>query len=104
MPSSAVAAGGLGCAVFGFDAVLAEQGTKALDFIAELAELLGQGRQVRVRGRPLLLARGLLRKQVLFPVTQRRGPLILLSADGGVPVALRLPDLLVQLERVRPGP
>jgi hypothetical protein len=29
--------------------VLAEQSTKALDLIAELAELLGQGRQVRVR-------------------------------------------------------
>jgi hypothetical protein len=64
-------------AVFGFDAVLAEQGTKALDLIAELAELLGQGRQVRVRGHPLLLAGGLLGKQFPFPVAQRRGLLIL---------------------------
>jgi hypothetical protein len=103
-PCSAVAAAGSGCAVFGFDAMLAEQGMKALDFIAELAELLGKGRQVRVRGCPLLLARGPLSKQVLFPVAQRRGPLILLGGDGGVPVALRLLDLLVQLTGVRPGP
>ena len=50
--------------------MLAEQGTKALDLIAEMAELLGKGRQVRVRGCPLFSARGLLREQVLFPVTQ----------------------------------
>ena len=40
-----------------FDAVLAEQGMKVLDFVAELANLLGKGWQVRVRGGPLLLAR-----------------------------------------------
>jgi hypothetical protein len=66
-PYSAVVAAGSGCAVFGFDAMLAEQGMKALDFVAELAELLGEGRQVRMRGCPLLLARGLLSKQVPFP-------------------------------------
>ncbi len=99
-----MAAAGSGCAVFGFDAVLAEQGVEALDFIAELAELLGQERQVRVRGCPLLLGRGPLGKQVLFPVAQRRGPLILLGVDGGVPVALHLLDLLIQLAGVRPGP
>jgi hypothetical protein len=37
-------------AVFRFDAVLAEQGAKALDLIAELSHLLGNARQVRVRG------------------------------------------------------
>ena len=59
MPCSAVASAGSGCA--GFDAVLAEQGMKVLDFGAEPADLLGKGWQVRVRGGPLLLARGLLR-------------------------------------------
>ena len=103
-PYSAAALAGSGCAIFGLDAMLAEQGMKALDFLAELAELLGQGRQVRVRGCPLLLGRGPLGKQVLFPVAQRRGPLILLGVDGGVPVALHLLDLLIQLAGVRPGP
>ena len=93
-----------GCAGFGFDAVLAEQGMKMLDFVAELADLLGKGWQVRVRGSPLLLACGLLREQVLFPVAQRCGPLIVLGVDGGVPVAQYLLDLLIQLARVRPGP
>src|ERR1700722_14553594 len=71
----AVAPAGSGCAGFGFDAVLAEQGMKVLDFVAELADLLGQGGQVRVRGGPLLPGRGLLGEQVFFPVAQRRGPL-----------------------------
>src|SRR5260370_32830152 len=82
-PYSAAALAGSGCAIFGLDAMLAEQGMKALDFLAELAELLGQGRQVRVRGCPLLLAGGLLSKQPLFPVAQRRGPLVLLGVRGG---------------------
>src|SRR5690242_2996507 len=99
---SAVAAAGSGGAVFGFDAMLAQQAAKALEFVAELAELLRQRRQIRVLGCPLLLTRGPLGKQVLFPVVQRRGPLILLGVDGSVPVAQHLLDLLVQLPGVRP--
>jgi hypothetical protein len=37
-----VADTGSGCAVFGLHAVLAEQGMKAADLVAELAELLGK--------------------------------------------------------------
>src|SRR5580704_2028604 len=100
----AVAPAGSGCAGFGFDAMLAEQGMKVLDFVAELADLLGQGGQVRVRGGPLLPGRGLLGEQVFFPVAQRRGPLIVLGFDGGVPVTQCLLDLLIQLQRAWPGP
>jgi len=76
---------------------------EAVDFVAELADLLGKSGQVRVRACPLLLARGPLSEQVLFLLAQRRGPLILLGVDGGVPVAQYLLDPLVQLASVGPG-
>src|SRR5260370_11931626 len=101
-PYSAAALAGSGCAIFGLDAMLAEQGMKALDFLAELAELLGQGRQVRGRGCPLLLAGGRLGKQTLFPVAQRRGPPLLLCVHGGAPVAQVPLDLLVPISPVPP--
>jgi hypothetical protein len=45
--------------------VPAQQGTQAVDFAAQLIALPGQGRQVRVRGRPLFVAGSLLGKQLL---------------------------------------
>src|SRR5262252_4629147 len=70
-----------------FGALLAGQATKLLDLIAELLHLLGQGRQVRMPGCPLLLAGCFLGEQFLLPVAQRRGPLVVFGVDGGMSFA-----------------
>jgi hypothetical protein len=64
------------------DAVLAEQGMQPLHLAAEAVDLLGQRRQVRVSGQPLVLAGGLVGEQLPFPVSQRRGLLEVLGVDG----------------------
>ena len=74
--------GSLCRAVPGFDAVLTEKITKALD-------LLGQGWKVRVRGCPLLLTGGPLAEQLPFPVAQPCGGLEVLCVYGGFFVAAR---------------
>jgi hypothetical protein len=85
------------------DAVLTEPGVEPLDLVGELLASLGQIRQRRPRGGPLLLPRGLGGQQLLLPVTQRRGLLILLGIGGGVALAADPVDLLVQAGGVRPG-
>ena len=76
---------GSGWLVLWFDAVLAEQGAEPLDLVGELLASLGQNRQRRVPGGPLFLPCGLAGEQFLFPVTQRRGLLILLGIGGREP-------------------
>src|SRR5580704_13381736 len=91
------------CLVLRVDTVLAEQGAEPLDLVGELLDPLGQKRQRRVPGDPLLLPRGLGGQQFLFPVTPRRGLLKVLGVDGGFLLAANLSDLLVQVTGVRPG-
>jgi hypothetical protein len=62
-------------AILRFDAVLAEEITKALDLVA-------QGRKAQARRRPFLLAGGLLVQQSPFPVAQRRRVLEVLRVKG----------------------
>jgi hypothetical protein len=52
------------CLVSGFDAVLAKQVPQQLHLAAQALDLLGQGRQVRVGGFPLMLAGGLAGEQL----------------------------------------
>ena len=51
--------------------MLTEQGAEPLDLAGELPALLGQVRQRRVPGGPLLLPRGLIGQQLLLPVARR---------------------------------
>jgi len=83
--------------------VPAQQGTQAVDFAAQLIALSGQGRQVRVRGRPLLLAGSLLGQQLLPPVAQQGGLLVLFGVGRGRSLGANLLDLLVQVAGVWPG-
>jgi hypothetical protein len=64
------------------DAVLAEHGAEPLDLVGELLASLGQIRQRRVPGYPLLLPFGLAGQQFLLPVTQRRGLRVVVGIDG----------------------
>lgn len=77
------------------DAVLAEHGAEPLDLAAELLALLGQNRQGRVPGGPVLLPHGPAGQQFLLPVTQRRGVLLLLDIGGVQPLAADPADLFV---------
>jgi len=64
--------GGVSCGlVFGFDAVLAEQGPQPFHVAVEALDLLGQRRQVRAGGLPLLLVCGLVGEQLSFAVPQQ---------------------------------
>src|SRR5271165_2733136 len=85
------------------DAALAQQGTQAVDFAAQLVALLGQRCQVGVRGRPLFLASSLLGQQLPSPVAQRGGLLVLLGVGSGLSITVGLVDLPVQVAGVWPG-
>ena len=74
---------------------------KLLNLIAKLADLLGQRRQIRMRGCPLLLAGCLFGEQSHFPVPQRRGPSVVFGVVGGMTFAADLPNLLVEVRGVR---
>jgi hypothetical protein len=83
-----------------FGALLAEQATKLLDLIGELADLRGQRRQVWMWGWPLLVAGCFLGEQFHFAVPQRRGPSVVFGVVGGTPFAADLPNLLVEVSGV----
>jgi hypothetical protein len=76
--------------------MLAEKITKALN-------LLGQGRQIRVRGCPLLLTGGPLAEQLPFPVAQPCSGLEVLCVYGRFFVPADLRDFLIEVADVRPG-
>src|ERR1700685_854192 len=83
-------------AILRFDAVLAEEITKALDLVA-------QGWKVQARRRPFLLAGGLLVQQSPFPVAQRRRVLEVPRPRGSLFPPAALPVPLVEAPYARPG-
>jgi hypothetical protein len=54
------------------DALMAEKVAERSGLLAQPVQFSGQGRKVWMRGRPLLLAGGLVGEQLPFPVSQRR--------------------------------
>ena len=84
------------------DAALAEQGVEAFDLVSELLASLGQFRQRRVPGGPLLSPRGLVGQQLLLPVAQRGGLIEVLGIDGSLLLDADCPDLLIQVTGVGP--
>ena len=86
------------------DAVLTEHGAEPLDLVGELLASLGQIRQRRVPGGPLLLPRGLAGQQFLLPVTQRGGLRVVMGVDGSLLLGADCLDLLIQVTGVGSNP
>jgi hypothetical protein len=65
--------------------------------LAQSVQFFGNGRKVWILGSPLLLAGGLVREQLPFPVPQCRRAFVVLLASGGFLGPAGLPDLLVEV-------